>query len=82
VLLDVQVLHARTRSPVASLQAKDPCVFEEGVRQEILHFSRGEVPLSVVLLFDLTDGVRSVLKSSPKTPKLRSPTSTGTTKCP
>jgi VWFA-related protein len=62
VLVDVQVLHNRTRTPAASLHAKDLRVFEEGVPQEILHFSRDEFPLSVVLLFDLTDSVRGVLK--------------------
>ena len=37
-------------------------MYEEGTSQEILHFSRDEFPLSVVLLFDLTDSVRGVLK--------------------
>jgi hypothetical protein len=36
-------------------------VFEEGLEQEIRHFSRDEFPLSVVLLFDLTESVRGVL---------------------
>jgi len=62
VLVDVQVLHGKTRAPAGSLSAKDLRVYEEGVAQEILHFSRDEFPLSVVLLFDLTESVRGVLK--------------------
>ena len=61
-LVDVQVLHIKTGTPAPALQASDFKVSEEGVPQEILHFSRDEFPLSVVLLFDLTDSVRGVLK--------------------
>jgi VWFA-related protein len=62
VLLDVQVRQAKTRGAAPPLQAKDLRVFEEGVAQEITHFSRDEFPLSVVLLFDLTESVQPVLK--------------------
>jgi len=62
VLVDVQVLHKRTRAPAASLQAGDLRIFEDGVEQEIRHFSRDELPLSVVLLFDLTNSVQGPLK--------------------
>ena len=62
VLVDVQVLHNRNGSPAPALQASDFGVSEEGVPQQILHFSRDEFPLSVVLLFDLTDSSQAVLK--------------------
>ena len=62
VLVDVQVLHNRTRTPAPALQAKDLRVFEDGMEQEILQFSRDELPLSVVLLFDLSTTAHSVLK--------------------
>lgn len=62
VLVDVQVLHTKSGTPAPALQASDLQVSEEGVPQEILYFSRDELPLSVVLLFDLTDSVRGVLK--------------------
>jgi Ca-activated chloride channel family protein len=62
VLVDVQVLHTKTNAPAPALQARDFQISEEGVPQQILHFSRDEFPLSVVLLFDLTDSVRLVLK--------------------
>jgi len=62
VLVDVQVLHKATNTPVASLRASDLRIFEDGVAQEIRHFSRDELPLSVVLLFDLTASVHGPLK--------------------
>jgi VWFA-related protein len=62
VLVDVQVLQVKTGSPAGALTAKDLRVFEEGVPQQIVQFSRDEFPLSVVMLFDLTDSVRGVLK--------------------
>jgi Ca-activated chloride channel family protein len=62
VLVDVQVLHTRTGAPAPELHAGDFKLFEAGVQQEIRYFSRDEFPLSVVLLFDLTDSVRGVLK--------------------
>lgn len=63
VLVDVQVLHNSTRTPAPSLKAKDLRVWEDGVPQDILQFSRDELPLSVVLLFDLSTTAHSVLKS-------------------
>ena len=60
--MDVQVLHVKSGAPAGALQAKDLRVFEEGARQEVSQFSRDEYPLSVVMLFDLTESVRGVLK--------------------
>ena len=62
VLVDVQVLHSKTRTPAPLLRSTDLQVFEDGLRQEIRYFSRDEVSLSVVLLFDLTETVHGVLK--------------------
>ncbi len=62
VILDVQVLNARTGTATASLRSGDLRVFEDGTGQQISYFSRDEMPLSVVLLFDLTDSVRGVLR--------------------
>jgi VWFA-related protein len=62
VVFDVQVLHAKTGVPAPSLRAADLRVFEEGVQQQIVHFSRDQYPISAVLLFDLTLSVRPVLR--------------------
>src|SRR5215510_5713218 len=62
VLVDVQVLHSKTGAPAPALRPGDFQILEEGSAQEIVQFSRDEFPLSVVLLFDLTESVRGVLK--------------------
>ena len=62
VTLDVQVLHNKTGAPSPPLQGGDFQILEESAPQSILHFSHDEYPLSVVLLFDLTESVRGVLK--------------------
>jgi VWFA-related protein len=62
VLVDAQVVNKKTHQVVSSLQRDDLQIYEDGVRQQISSFSQDELPLSVVLLFDLTDSVRPVLK--------------------
>jgi VWFA-related protein len=62
VLVDVQVLHAKTRAPGPALAARDLRILEDGVRQDIRFFSRDELPLSLVLLFDGTPSVHGPLK--------------------
>jgi VWFA-related protein len=61
VLLDVQVIHNKTKTATGQLQAKDFELFEDGAPQKVLYLGRDQLPLSVVLLFDLTDSVRGVL---------------------
>jgi VWFA-related protein len=61
VLLDVQVIQTKTKSANGTLQAKDFQVFEDGAEQRIAFFGRDQLPLSIVLLFDLSDSVRGVL---------------------
>lgn len=62
VLVDAQVTHKKTGEIVTSLKQDDLQVYEDGVLQPASFFSQDELPLSVVLLFDLTDSVRPVLK--------------------
>jgi VWFA-related protein len=62
VLVDAQVLDKKTHAPVNTLKPGDLEVYEDGVQQQISFFSQDQLPLSVVLLFDLTDSVRPVLK--------------------
>lgn len=62
VQVDAQVLEEKTRRPVASLNKDDFQLYEDGVRQQIAQVSRDQLPLSVVLLFDLTFSVQPVLK--------------------
>jgi VWFA-related protein len=61
-VVDAQVIHKKTGQAVTSLQPEDFQVYEDKVLQQITAFSQDELPMSIVLLFDLTDSVRPVLK--------------------
>jgi VWFA-related protein len=63
VLIDAQVLDKKTRHTIPSLKATDFQVYEDNIPQRLSVFSQDKLPLSVVILFDLTDSVRPVLKS-------------------
>jgi VWFA-related protein len=63
VLVDTQVLNKKTRRAARELRQDDFEIYEDNVRQQVSSFSQDTLPLSVVLLFDLTDSVRPVLKS-------------------
>jgi VWFA-related protein len=57
VVLDAQVLHKKTALAVDNLVREDFIVYEDGVKQHISHFSRDKLPLSVVILFDVSGSV-------------------------
>ena len=61
-LLDVQVIHKKTNTSTAALRREDLQVFEDGKLQQISFFSRDELPLSIVMLFDMTATSQVVLK--------------------
>ncbi|MGZ4872688.1 MAG: VWA domain-containing protein [Candidatus Angelobacter sp.] len=61
-LVDAQVLNKKTRHAARELKKDDFELYEDNVRQQVTSFSQDTLPLSVVLLFDLTDSVRPVLK--------------------
>lgn len=63
VQVDTQVLNKKTRHSVPALKKDDFEIYEDNARQQVSSFSQDTLPLSVVLLFDLTDSVRPVLKS-------------------
>jgi VWFA-related protein len=63
VQVDAQVLNKKTRHAARELKQGDFEIYEDNVRQQVSSFSQDTLPLSVVLLFDLTDSVRPVLKS-------------------
>lgn len=63
VQVDAQVVNKKTRHVTPSLTQDDFQVFEDNVPQKISSFSQDKLPLSIVILFDLTDSVRPVLQS-------------------
>jgi hypothetical protein len=63
VQVDAQVINKKTHQVAGSLRQDDLQVYEDGEQQQISTFSQDELPLSVVLLVDLTDSVRPVLQA-------------------
>ena len=63
VQVDTQVLNKKTRHAARELKKEDFEIYEDNIRQQVSLFSQDTLPLSIVLLFDLTDSVRPVLKS-------------------
>ena len=61
VQLDVQVIHKKTQTAFPDLQAKDFFILEDGRPQKITSFSRDQLPLSVMLMFDLPRSDRHIL---------------------
>lgn len=52
VVLDAQVLQQKTGRIVGTMKKEDFTLAEDGVRQQITHFSQDTLPLSVVILID------------------------------
>lgn len=63
VTLDALVADKKSGRLAQGLTAKDFLLSEDGLPQEVRYFSQDKLPLSIVLLFDLTDSVRPQLKS-------------------
>jgi VWFA-related protein len=61
VVFDAQVIDKKTKRIIGELSKTDFEVFDGGVRQDIRHFSRDELPLSVMLLLDVSGSVRPIL---------------------
>jgi Ca-activated chloride channel homolog len=57
VVLDVQVLNKRTGSPIGNIKKEEFSIYEDGVQQEITHFSQDKLPLSILLLIDTSGSV-------------------------
>lgn len=62
VMVDAQVLDKKSGHSIPALAPRDFEILEDKVPQQISSFSQDELPLSIILLFDLTDSVRPVLK--------------------
>ena len=57
VVVDAQILNKRTGLPVNGLSERDFVVYEQGIKQQISHFSQDMLPLSIVLLLDVSGSV-------------------------
>ena len=61
VVVDAQVLSKKSGAPVNRLSERDFVLYEEGVKQQITHFSQDTLPLSIVLLLDVSGSVVPVI---------------------
>ncbi|MCI0660229.1 MAG: VWA domain-containing protein, partial [Acidobacteria bacterium] len=61
VVIDAQVLKRKTGEIVNGLNAADFELYEDGIRQQITHFSQDQLSLSVILLIDLSGSVSPIL---------------------
>lgn len=62
VVLDAQILRKKDSSVVGALRREDFSLYEDGVKQEITHFSQDKLPLSILLLLDLSASVKPVIE--------------------
>lgn len=62
VVLDAQVFVKKNRKVVTDLKREDFALTEDGAPREISYFSRDELPLSVVLLLDVSRSVRPIIE--------------------
>jgi len=61
VVFDAQVIDKKTKRIIGDLTKDDFEVTDGGLRQQISYFSRDELPLSVMLLLDVSGSVRPIL---------------------
>src|SRR6266852_59849 len=61
VVFDAQVIDKKTKRVISDLTKDDFEVSEDGVKQQISYFSRDELPLSIMLLLDVSGSVRPIL---------------------
>jgi Ca-activated chloride channel homolog len=63
VMLDVNASNRKTRTAIEDLARQDLQLEDNGARREILHFSHGELPVSVIFLIDVTGKTPYVMSS-------------------
>ena len=61
VVFDAQVVDKKTGHVISDLKKEDFVLTDNGVRQTIDYFSRDELPLSIILLLDVSRSVRPII---------------------
>src|SRR5438046_1504257 len=61
VVFDAQVIDKKSKRIIADLTRDDFDVSDNGVKQQISYFSRDELPLSIILLLDVSRSVRPII---------------------
>jgi hypothetical protein len=57
ILLEADALSKKTGQAIDGLKKEDFTLYEDGVRQDITHFSKDKLPLSVLILLDVSGSV-------------------------
>src|SRR6266849_7760509 len=61
VVFDAQVIDKKTKRVISDLTKADFEVSEDGVKQQISYLTRDELPLSIMLMLDVSGSVRPIL---------------------
>src|SRR5215471_9193538 len=61
VIFDAQVVDKKTKRMIGDLSRDDFEIIDQGVKQQISYFSRDELPLSIILLLDVSRSVRPII---------------------
>ena len=62
VVFDAQVIDKKTRKVCGGLHREDFEIYEENVRQPVAYFSQDQLPLSVLLLLDISRSVTPIIE--------------------
>src|ERR1051325_10025649 len=62
VVFDAQVIDKKTRKVFGGLRREDFEIYEENIRQPIVDFSQDQLPLSVLLLLDISRSVTPIIE--------------------
>jgi VWFA-related protein len=61
VVFDAQVIDKKSKRVIGDLAKDDFQITEDGIKQTVTYFSRDELPLSIMLLLDVSGSVRPIL---------------------
>ena|ERR1043165_2017416 len=62
VVFDAQVIDKKTRKVFGGLRQQDFEIYEENVRRPLVYFSQDQLPLSVLLLLDISRSVTPIIE--------------------
>ncbi len=62
VVFDVQVIDKKTKTVLTDLTEADFEILDRGTKQTVSYFSHDELPLSIMLLLDVSDSVRPFIR--------------------
>lgn len=62
VVVDAEVVDKKTHKPIGNLKREDFALYDDGVKQDITYFSQDKLPLSIVLLLDLSNSVKPIIE--------------------